>query len=268
MYITRRPIHKHNEKKPYISQARGKMFLAQFIYRICLLGSCAVLFLVSSPSLHAEQKSPLMGAVIASDHWTVERKGGKKIEIFTGNVRYRRKNRSLYSDWVMQDHQSQILTARGNVRAQDTFDSGEILFAQGHKAEHNIRTEKGFLIGASETDFVHLKRTVPGSNPENGTARRMEWDGPSGVLWLIGDVHLQGSQGEAWAQKAHYTRSERKIVLEQARPVLKAQEPTWSGAVQADRITGLDNPKRVLAEGKARGWVYFPNRNAYLKKTP
>lgn len=219
-------------------------------------------------------RDALVGAVVASDDYVL-RRGPRRVEQLSGNVRYLRRDKAFRSDWALVDHDAGLWRARGSVRASFLLDTGEVLFASGHDALHDLNTGLGQLTGkdggavsfllfeplpggpALKAGSERAELEAAGRVREGGEANKLSWDEKLSRARLEGRVRLRGREGESWAEQADYERAGRTLVLAGHRPVLRRDDARWSGAVQADRIRASEDYGRVEADGKAAGWMRF-----------
>ena len=245
------------------------------------------------PPAQAKEGSPLISSFVRSKNLKILRQP-HEVEELSGDVRYRKGNRSMRSDWATYDHDTRVLKARGNVVAEERPESGEVITTYGEEGTYNMGTEKGFLLPRAGQK-LRFTRTAPGQpGMDEGNALRAHWDGkaqridfegqcraegPNGrsqsdwsqydmerrLLWLKGDVQLSRPDGRSWSDEAHYYRDQGRLVLDGRRPVVTTHEEKYSAAVQADHIEARREPKSIHGEGGARGWVVFRDRQRHLK---
>lgn len=207
--------------------------------------------------------SSLIGSVVRSQKWDIKR-GEHKLEEFTGNVTYRREGRRLRADWALYDHDSQLLEAKGAIRAEDLLEDQTTAVVEGERAAFDKARGLGFLAGRSADDPVRIRLLEPGGlEVGRGKARRIAWDLKAGTVSLEGDAWFRETRGEASAETVRFLRGERRLELAGRRPVLSAAGPAWTAAVQADALSATSlgaGRRRVEGTGRARGWLHFPSK--------
>lgn len=216
-----------------------------------------LLLLPAIQSSYAQKQDALTGAVVRSREYIVHR-SPHKVEEFIGSVYYRGGGREMHSDWARFDHKSQIWKARGHVQGSLKMKDGGTVEAWGEEAEHNSATSKGWL---AEKDPSHPIRFTheQGGLQDQGVAHRLEWNQSESRAWGRGDVHVWGDHGEAWAGTTEFHDPEKLLTLTERRPVVVHQEPTWNGAIQAERIRAYEDQHRLLADDHVQGWILFHN---------
>lgn len=240
--------------------------------------------LLAAVSAGAEEpaRRKLAGLVVRSDDYAI-RRGDEVVEEWTGNVLYRRQGQELASDRAERRHARDQWRARGRVRGSWKFKDGSSLKALGEEATHDGVKNSGTLKPQAGRLLSFELQAAGQPEPDLGEARELSWDLPADAFRLDGEVRLWGPSGRVWAERAAYDRSQRSLVLSGNRPVLvsgsaalrekTAPKPKprvetredgsadegrdWNGAVQADRIEAVENPRRVLAKGAVKGWVLF-----------
>jgi len=205
----------------------------------------------------AAPKSP--ATIVNSKEWKV-RRAPEKEEEYIGDVSYRAGPTSLRADWALYRHAGDSWQARGRVRLEQRLSSGELVSAQGEEASFLPKTRRGSLTSREGVGFL---RRPPEGEPDQGWAGRLDWEGQERIS-LTGGVRLWGPRYQAWAKRADYQESgpAPSLTLSGGRPVLRKLAGEWLGAVKADRVTAFENPRRISAEGKARGWIQFPEAAA------
>lgn len=205
-----------------------------------------------APTVHAEEDHRLVGGVVSSREWKVRRAPGKEEE-FSGDVRYRNAGTSIRADWALYRHATGIWEARRGVKVTRHMPSGDVVEAEGAEASFNQKSEQGTMTGP---EGVNILRTPVEGEPDRGLAERADWRG-KGSVSLSGRVHFWGPRLETWSDRADYDHAAGKLTLAGGRPVLRKLEGDWTGAVKADQIAAWDNPRRIAAEGSAKGWIEF-----------
>lgn len=246
------------------------------------LVAAALLFAASGARAEEPARRKLAGLVVRSDDYAI-RRGDEVVEEWTGNVVYRRQGQELSSDRAERRHARDQWRARGRVRGSWKFKDGSGLKAQGEEATHDGERNAGTLRPQPGRLLSFELQSKGQSEPDRGEAGELSWDLPADAFRLSGDVRTWGPSGRVWAERAVYDRSKSSLVLAGNRPVLvsgsaalrekttgkprprvesrkdgaAAERRDWNGAVQADRIEAVENPRRILAKGAVKGWVVF-----------
>lgn len=194
----------------------------------------------------------VLGGLVSSREWKV-RRAPEKEEEFIGDVRYRNAESAVAADWALYRHATQSWRARGHVGIEHKLPSGDKVSAKGSEATYDQRTRNGSL---SSPERVEFTRTPLEGEPDHGVASRADWEGRERMT-LAGLVHVWGPRLETWSDRAEFDHAAGTIRLTGGRPVLRKLEGEWTGAVQADEVRASEKPRRLSAEGKARGWIEF-----------
>lgn len=73
-----------------------------------------------------------------------------------------------------------------------------------------------------------------------------------------------GPRVEFWADEARYEElPDRRLTLTGGQAALRKRDDDWSTALKADRFVATGSPRRVLAQGKVRGWIQFKDEKKY-----
>jgi len=227
-----------------------------------MISWAAALLLALLPCASAQEtpvpEPSLIGSKVRSDRWSM-RRSPRKVEILEGNVRYELEGRRLRADRAVYEHDAETVRASGAIRAEETLKDGVRVSARGDEAFHALKSGDGRLTAADRVAFELF--SPRGAKSGDGSAGIVRWNVKRGTAVLEEEVHFSQPRGEAHAERASYSHLEGRIALDGRRPSAAVREPGWAAAVQADRITGLrlsGDRRRVIADGKVRGWLYFP----------
>lgn len=229
--------------------------------------AAALLILLLAPGARAQDKSAMMGSVVKSDRWRVIRRP-QQIEELTGDVVYEKEGRRLRSDWALYNHDSEVLEAKGGIVLEQKTGENGVFEVRGASGRHERKTGEGRLDGPGEKPLLFTRKSAVGAPVGRGRAGHAAWNTRQERLYLHDDVYYYDEEGDMRAQKIAYDRREESIHLSGGRPVLTGRQKDWSAAVQADAITAyrrVPQGRRVVAEGRTRGWLYFPEAE---KKAP
>jgi hypothetical protein len=211
----------------------------------------------------ARAESPLpdaAGSVVRSKQWTV-RRGKKPEEEFVGDVRYEAAGARMTADWALFRHWADDWLARGRVYIRRELQSGNVIEARGETAAYDRKAGAGSLSPARGA-LLDFTRTPPeGGEPDRGVGRRLTWTGRE-TATLDQDVHVWGPRTEFYADRARYDSVPRRVTLTGGRPVLRRVDGPNPGAVKADVIVGYDEPRRLVATGRAVGWIVMTDTAA------
>jgi lipopolysaccharide export system protein LptA len=204
----------------------------------------------------ARAESPLpnaAGSVVRSKQWIV-RRGKKPEEEFVGDVRYEASGARMTADWALFRHWADDWRARGRVYLRRELERGDVIEGRGETATYDHKTESGTLSPAKSL-LLDFTRTPPeGGEPDRGVGARMTWEGRE-TATLDGAVHVWGPRTEFRADRARYDSVPQRVTLTGGRPVLRRVEGPNPGAMKADVIVGYDDPRRLVATGRAVGWI-------------
>ncbi len=226
----------------------------------------ALLALACAPAARADSPIPdVAGSVVRSRRWIV-RRGKKPEEEFVGDVRYHAEGADARADWALYRHWAADWRARGHVWLRRVLSGGDAVEARGETARYDQATEAGRLDPAPG-GLVSFSRTPPqGGPPDLGEGRRFSWVGRESAE-LDGAARAWGPRVEFWADRARFDSAPSRVTLTGGRPVLRRLEGANPGAVKADVIVGYDDPRRLVATGRAVGWVVFTDTAAFKDGT-
>ncbi len=211
-----------------------------------------VLLACASPARAAERRRPLAGAAISSRDWIIRKNPSS--EEFTGDVRYKGGGLDLRSDWAFWDRQARTWKARGNVFGRRT-DADGTLETRGDAAFFDEPSGQGRLTAKDRVSFNWrgaLDRSL------DGDAAEAAWDDKARRATFRGDVRLAGREpAQTFRAKAGVALLDvepRTLRLKEGPPVVEAELPSWTGALQAEKIMA-EGAGTLRAHGDVRGWL-------------
>jgi hypothetical protein len=215
--------------------------------------SALLLLLLSAPVAAQSSPAPVAGSVVRSKEWVV-RRGVSKEEEFIGDVRYESAGARLTADWALYRHVQDDWKARGNIHVRKEYPDGDVIETGGETAAYGQASKKGFLEPA-KGGRVELLRTTLLRAPDHGQGDHLSWEGER---WfeLTGRTRGWGPSGEFWSGRAVYGLvPTRNLTLTGGRPLLHTYDDGADAALNADRITDAESPRRAYAEGHVVGWI-------------
>ena len=211
----------------------------------------------SEPAAH-----PVVGGLVRSREWLI-RRAPRREEEFLGDVSYRSGPDFFQSDWALFRHETQSWQARGQVRMEHLFVSGDRVDVRGQRAEFDQGSGRGQLLPAPGERITFTRRPAAGE-PDHGSAGRVDWQGRS-LIHLEGGIRVWGPRLDLRGGRGVYASESGELKVSGGRPVLRVLEGDWTGAVQADVVTGRRDPDSLRADGKATGWIRFKDKDKLEK---
>ncbi|MDD5657330.1 MAG: hypothetical protein PHF00_08775 [Elusimicrobia bacterium] len=202
----------------------------------------------------SEGGHPVVGGLVRSREWVI-RRAPEREEEFIGDVSYRKGPDFFQADWALFNHKTERWLARGRVRLEHLFASGDRLEVQGERAEYDQVSERGRLLPAPGARVSFVRRPAAGE-PDYGSAGSVAWHDSQQVRFEDG-VSVWGPRLELQGSRGSYDAASGELVVSGGRPVLRAFESGWTGAVQADVVAARRDPEELRAEGRTRGWIRF-----------
>jgi len=134
--------------------------------------------------------------------------------------------------------------------------SGDVVEGRGETAAYDQKTQAGSLDPAPGRLLSFTRTPATGGEPDLGEGRRLTWEGRE-TATLEGGAKVWGPRVEFRADRARYDSAPPRLTLDGGRPVLRRIDGGTLGAVKADQIVGYDEPRRMIATGRAVGWLVF-----------
>jgi hypothetical protein len=204
-----------------------------------------------------------VGSVVRSKEWIV-RRGLSREEEFKGDVRYESAGTKLSADWALFRHEKKDWQARGNVYLRRRLASGDLLEAEGYRANYVESTQSGSLEPAPGK-LVSFRRTpADGTTSDHGNGDRLDWTSDR-FATITGHARVWGPRMEVWSDQARWDRLNHTLNLIGGRPVLRKvdEEGGWTTALKADAIEASHQPRRIEAHGKVVGWIIFKDAQKF-----
>jgi len=185
--------------------------------------------------------------------------GGKKIK-FDGGASVRRDSSTLVADQLIQDKESNLLSAYGNVKIKTTTEIGEKLNARSQSAKYNMTTQSGELLG-KHSEVVYISS----DSLTNATlfANNIMLNKSSESISAFGDVEVITSSGLAKADRALFSQKEKQIMFSGVpRPLVVFDNGLADRAeILSDTATIRMGKKQAVFNGNVSGTINFKNDN-------
>ena len=185
--------------------------------------------------------------------------GGKQVK-FDGGAFVRRDSSTLVADQLIQDKESNLLSAYGNVEIKTITEIGEKLHTRSQSAKYNMTTQNGELSG-KRSEVVYTSS----DSLTNATlfANSIMLNKSSESIAASGDVEVITSSGLAKADKAFFSQKKKQIVFSGVpRPLVVFDSGLDNRAeILSDTATVKMGKKQIIFNGNVSGTVNFKNDN-------
>lgn len=217
--------------------------------------------LLAASVARAEGAKSVAGSVVRSKEWIV-RRGAQPEEEFVGDVRYDASGTRLTADWALYRHATKDWKARGRVALRKELQGGDVIEARGESARYDEASMDGSLSPAPGGRVSFTRAPADGTGPDRGEGDRLDWEGDRAAT-LVGHARTWGPRLALWADSARWERPDKKLLLRGGRPVLRKVDDDggWITALKADEVDATEEPRRIEARGKVKGWIVFTDES-------
>ncbi|MCX5786349.1 MAG: hypothetical protein NTX59_11740 [Elusimicrobia bacterium] len=222
----------------------------------------------------------LMGSVVKSDKWTMDRK--KNLEYFDGAVSFKNPHYIMRSEHAIYDHAKKLWNIYG---------SAYILRKSTDSSSVEINCERGKYFEAEQLAFlergsrqIRMKYNFPDSAAPEGAPRegqrqagaakelhglvdKAKAEGVTGLMSFEGDFSLATENLYMLAQKGLYRDSEKSFLMYESTPVAVGTREGYDFAVTAEKLKFFRDSRDIKFYNNVSGWIKdVPSRVAKVKK--
>lgn len=226
----------------------------------------------------------LLGGMLKSDKWTILK--DKKIEEFTGNVRYDSEFYKLRAGHAVSDRAKNVFTLTTDVYLMNKDTDGQTAEVTADNIVFNLNTFSGTAREGNKTPLTIVYSAdgytleASGKKAAFNTAResldldgnaRVKYTTPedfllgfsgkafinrtAGTLLLEDNVNLDTSMYSAAADRVYVDRVSGELEISGSRPVLTADKEEFLLVIQAEKFEGDLNARAFRGTGKINGWI-------------
>jgi len=227
-----------------------------------------VLFLAPSyrakaaDTMTADTKEFLMGAVVKSNSWVMNRK--KNTETFNGDVSFDNSRYSLKADNAVYYRNIFFWTLKGNVYSRRGFDDGSAVESVCDRAEYREKPEQiDMFRGRSPVKMKYIHKD---GRVLHGLTDKVHADNIAN--FMIFDGHFRLSTDNLFIESAtgRYNKSEETFTFKDSPDPKKSEGlPLSAGtvreydfAVRAETITLYKDSRNIVLKNKVSGWIKDP----------
>ena len=209
------------------------------------------LFFTLAAGARAANHDPLMGSVVKSDKWKMDRKNN--LEFFDGAVSFKNQSYTMRSDHAVYDH---------SARLWDICGSAYILRKFPDSSKVEINCEKGKYFETGQTAFfergsrqIRMKYYFPDSKELHGLADKAKAENALGLMSFEGDFSLTTENLYMLSQKGLYRDLDKSFLMYESTPVAVGAKEGYDFAVTAEKMKFFRDSRDIKFYNNVSGWV-------------
>lgn len=210
----------------------------------------ALLLLQFSPPLAAEEDF-LMGSVVKSDKWKMDRTNDR--EIFDGNVSFRNPRYTLKAEHALYARPAQTWNVSGAVSILRRFDDKSLVEVFCDRALYLENSEEAFL--ESGTLPVRMKYTAPDGRALNGRSRTAKAENKSGMMYFDGDFSMSTENLDMFSGMGFYSNTEKSFTLHESTPLAVGTREGYDFAINSSKMKFFRDTRDIKFYNNVNGWV-------------
>ena len=207
----------------------------------------------------------LMGSVVKSDKWTMDRKNN--LEYFDGAVSFRNPRYIMRSEHAVYDHSSKLWNIYGSAyilrRSTDSssveiycergkyFETQQIAFLE--RGSRQIRMKYHFpdslADGSPKADQTDTPKEL------HGLADKAKAEGATGLMSFEGDFSLGTENLYMLSKKGLYRDSEKSFLMYESTPVAVGTREGYDFAITAEKLKFFRDSRDIKFYNNVSGWL-------------
>ena len=214
-----------------------------------------VFFVCESLSNAMDKDEFLMGSIVKSKSWKIDRKNNK--EIFKGNVSFKNQYYNLKSDYAEYNHKTKYWDLKGNVYCQRVFQN---------ETSIELTCERGVFFEEFENGTLYKGKkpikTIYFSNDGRtllSYCDEVNIDNTTNNINFKRNFILETQKSHAYSANALYDHENGIFILSGSKPVVIGKEKGYNFALQGDTLKFYKDKNDIEVHGRAKGWADISN---------
>jgi len=193
----------------------------------------------------------LMGSVVKSDRWKMDRANDR--EVFEGNVSFRNPRYTLKADHALYLRPAQTWNMKGSVYMLRRFEGGGQVEVNCDRAVYLETQEEATLERGALP--VRLKYTGADGRLLRGRSDRSVAEYKKGLMNFAGDFALSTENLDLYSEKGLYDNAEATFLMHGSRPAAVGVRQGYDFAIGAERIKFFKDSRDIKFYNRVSGWV-------------
>lgn len=212
------------------------------------------LLLLPGLCLAAEQENFMMGSVVKSDKWKMDRTRDQ--EVFDGNVSFRNPHYTLTADHALYKRKDQSWDISGSVYTLRRLDDGSQVEAYCDKARYLEADETAFM----ERGKLPVRMLYTGADGKKlrGRSDRARAENKKGLMYFDDNFALSTDNLDIYSRKGMYDNKERSFLIEESTPLAVGTREGYNFAINSERIKFFRDSRDIKFYNNVSGWVKDP----------
>jgi len=207
--------------------------------------------LLLSPAAAASAEDLLMGSVVKSDKWKMDR--AKDREVFDGNVSFRNPHYTLKADHALYAHPARTWNVSGSVYTLRLFDDRSQVEVNCDRAIYEETQERAFLERGELP--VRMKYTAPDGRALYGTSDRARALNAESRVYFDGNMKLSTEDLDIYSAQGLYDARDATFLVYGSTPLAVGRREGYDFAVNSDSMKLFRDSRNVKFYDRVKGWV-------------
>lgn len=212
------------------------------------------LLLLCSTCFAAEQESFMMGSVVKSDKWKMDRTRDQ--EVFDGNVSFRNPRYTLTADHALYKRKEQSWDITGSVYTLRRLEDKSQIEAYCDRARYLEADETAFM----ERGKLPVRMLYTGADGKKlkGRSDRTRAENKKGLMYFDDNFSLSTDNLDIYSRKGLYDNKERSFLIEESTPLAVGTREGYNFAINSERIKFFRDSRDIKFYNNVSGWVKDP----------
>jgi lipopolysaccharide export system protein LptA len=210
-----------------------------------------LLLLLLAPGSLPAAEDLLMGSVVKSDRWKMDRANER--EVFEGNVSFRNPRYTLKADHALYLRPAQTWNMKGFVYMLRRFDQGGQVEVNCDSAVYLETLEEAALERGAQP--VRMRYTGADGRVLSGKSNRSLAEYKKGLMTFTGAFALSTENLDLYSEKGIYDNAEATFLMYDSTPAAVGIRQGYDFAIGAERIKFFKDSRDIKFYNKVSGWV-------------
>lgn len=193
----------------------------------------------------------LMGSVVKSDKWKMDRNNDR--EIFDGNVSFRNPRYTLKADHALYARPAQTWNVSGSVSILRTFEDKSLVQVNCERAVYMETAEEAFLERGAQP--VRMRYTAPDGRVLRGRSRAAKAEYRTGLMYFDGDFSISTDNLELFSGMGLYSDAEKSFTMHESTPLAVGVREGYDFAINASKMKFFRDSRDIKFYNSVTGWV-------------
>jgi hypothetical protein len=199
----------------------------------------------------AAQEDLLMGSVVKSDKWKMDRNNDR--EIFDGHVSFRNPHYVMRADNALYSRKDQAWDISGSVYTLRLFDDKSQVESWCDTSRYLEDDEEAYMERGALP--VRMKYTGTDGKVLNGLSDHARAENMPGLLYFDGAFALSTDNLDIYSEKGLYDTDDQTFLIEKSTPLAVGKREGYDFAINAEKIKFFRDSRDIKFYNNVHGWV-------------